>query len=131
MKKSIYLLFFSVLFLNFQCEKNSNPNPPISSVSKQVLDQKKQTILNYINSFTCNGTSGCSSIAFGSKPCGGPWEYLLFPNTVDLPTLTAMVTEYNELENQFNIETNAVSDCMLVQPPSSVSCNAQNGCVSQ
>jgi hypothetical protein len=34
-----------------------------------------------------------------------------------------MVTEYNEMENQFNVENGVVSDCMLVMPPENFDCD--------
>lgn len=63
-----------------------------------------------------------NSIAFGAKPCGGPREYLVFPNTVNLTTLETMVDGYYELDNQYNIQTGAVSDCMVVSPPNNIAC---------
>jgi hypothetical protein len=62
---------------------------------------------------------GCSFIAFGSKPCGGPRSYLLFSNSVDLTKLQAMVKTYNDIDELYSIQTNAISDCMYCQQPKS------------
>lgn len=117
MKKLFVLFGILMLLQSFQCEEKAEV-----TTSQQELLQLKTEILAYINTFTCDENIGCNYLAFGSKPCGGPWEYLVFSNAVDLEFLTQKVTEYNELENQFNIETGAASDCMFVMPPENLSC---------
>ncbi len=110
-----------VAFLSFQCsgsDDNSVLNDEV--ITQPILDAKKAEITNYINSFDCSGS--CNYIAFGSKPCGGPKEYLLFPSSVNLTQLQQMVTEFNEMDHQYNIQTNAVSDCAVELPPTSVEC---------
>ena len=119
MKHLIKLLAFLLLFQSFQCE---NEEEIIKPITETQLTQEKQVILDYIATFPCDATVGCSFLAFGSKPCGGPWEYLVFSNAVDLNYLTTKINNYNELENQYNIETGAISDCMAVLPPEEVGC---------
>lgn len=120
MKHLIKLLAIFLLLQSFQCEKDEE-NRDIKSKQEQLV-QEKQIILDYIATFPCDASVGCDFLAFGSKPCGGPWEYLVFSNAVDLNYLTTKVNNYNELENQYNIETGAVSDCMAVLPPEEVGC---------
>ena len=119
MKLFSKLLIIVFISLNFQCSKSNSDD---GTVTRQMLNQKKANIQTYINSFDCSQSSGCISMAFGSKPCGGPWEYIVFPNSVDIEELTQMVNEYNEMEHQFNIETGAFSDCMYVGPPTQIEC---------
>ncbi|MEM0542200.1 hypothetical protein WFZ85_06205 [Flavobacterium sp. j3] len=114
MKKIVFLLYVLVLI---SCTNNDSSS---DEITQEQLVQKKQEILNYINSFECTGS--CNYIAFGSKPCGGPREYLVFPSTVDFFVINDLVTEYNEMDNLFNIQTGAVSDCMLVTPPTNLDC---------
>ncbi len=120
MKLFIKILFLSIVFQSFQCSKSDDKNP--NDITPEQLQAKKLEITNYINGFSCSEQVGCGSIAFGSKPCGGPREYLLFSNAVNLQQLQQMVTSYNELENQYNIQTDAVSDCLAVQPPTTIGC---------
>lgn len=114
MKKIVFLIYVLVLI---SCTNNDSSS---DEITQEQLVQKKQEILNYINSFECTGS--CNYIAFGSKPCGGPREYLVFPSTVDFFVINDLVTEYNEMDNLFNIQTGAVSDCMLVTPPTNLDC---------
>ena len=118
MKTIIRFLLLAMLLQSFQC----NDEEIINSVTPQQLVQKKQEILDYINNFSCAEASGCNSIAFGAKPCGGPREYLVYPNTVNQATLENLVNEYYEMDNEYNLQTGAVSDCMVVSPPNNIDC---------
>jgi hypothetical protein len=117
MKYFVRILFLSLLFQSFQCEDAED-----SRTTPQLLAEKKLEILNYIQSFSCANATGCLYIAFGAKPCGGPREYLVYPNTVDQAVLETMVNDYYEMDQQYNIESGAISDCMLVGPPNTVGC---------
>lgn len=108
-----------MLMQSFQCEENTQTPAEDAQTELQAL---KLEIQNYINSIPCDAASGCNFLAFGSKPCGGPWEYLVFSNNVDLEWLTQKVTTYNELEHQFNLENNVISDCMMAMPPENLGC---------
>lgn len=67
---------------------------------------------------SCNGSDDCASIAWGSKPCGGPWSYLIYaPANVDVPQLEQLVDEYNKLQKEVNQLTGAGSDCAVVEEP--------------
>jgi len=117
MKYFVRILFLSLLFQSFQCDDAED-----SRTTPQLLAEKKLEILNYIQSFSCANATGCLYIAFGAKPCGGPREYLVYPNTVDQAVLETMVNDYYEMDQQYNIESGASSDCMLVVPPNTVGC---------
>jgi hypothetical protein len=119
MKLIIKILMLFVLLQSFQC---TDTNETIKDISKEELQTKKEEIQNYINSFSCSETLGCGYIAFGSKPCGGPTSYLLFSKAVDIVQLEQMVKNYNEMEELFNKQTNAISDCMYLSPPNEVKC---------
>lgn len=119
MKWFFKILALSLLLQSFQCTDTDDSANLITSAQ---LETKKLEIQNYINSFSCSESLGCGFIAFGSKPCGGPRSYLLFSNSVDLTKLQAMVKTYNEMDELYNIQTNAVSDCMSVLPPTEVKC---------
>jgi hypothetical protein len=117
MKYFVRILFLSLLFQSFQCDDAED-----SRTTPQLLAEKKLEILNYIQSFSCANATGCLYIAFGAKPCGGPREYLVYPNTVDQAVLETMVNDYYEMDQQYNIESGAISDCMVVGPPNTVGC---------
>lgn len=117
MKHLTKLFLIVLLFQSFQCNEDN-----ATSITIEMLNEKKNEIKEYIASFPCDESIGCNSIAFGSKPCGGPWEYLVFSNAVDLTFLENEVELYNEMEHQFNTNTGATSDCAIVLPPTEIGC---------
>lgn len=103
----------------FGCSKNSEQS---QDEEKLELLNLKDEIEQIINSEECNETATCEFIAFGSKPCGGAWSYLVYSSNIDVALLKQKVTYYNKLENEFNIKWNVVSDCMAAVPPANVEC---------
>ena len=120
MKKILTLFAIVLLFQSFQCDDETQQAS--QSFDLVSLQNEKQSILDYIATFSCDENATCSSIAFGSKACGGPQEYLVFPSTADLEYLTEKVNNYNALENSYNLTYNIVSDCMVVLPPENIDC---------
>jgi hypothetical protein len=119
MKWVFKILALSLILQSFQCTDTNDSSETITSAQ---LETKKQEIQKYIDSFSCSESTGCGFIAFGSKPFGGPWSYLIFSNNVDLTKLQEMVKNYNEMNRLYNSQTNVVSDCMFASPPSEVKC---------
>ena len=117
-----WILKISLILLMLQNFQGCDSVEKTNTITHEQLEQKSQEIVNYINSFTCSETIGCSYIAFGSKPCGGPRIYLVFPNSIDVKILKDMVTKYNEMDRLNNIQTGAVSDCAVVLPPNEIRC---------
>lgn len=71
----------------------------------------------------CSDGSECKAIAFGAKPCGGPWKYKIYSESVvSTQKLTEYVNAYNEFNRELNQKYGWVSDCSVVSPP-------QVGCV--
>lgn len=92
------------------------------------LAELKSTIESMANASVCNDDFECRFIAFGSKPCGGPWEFLVYSASIDSMALVTAVTEYNQLEADYNLNCNVISDCSTPQPPTSFSCD-NNQCI--
>jgi len=119
MKWFFKILALSLILQSFQCTDSNDSSDLITSTQ---LETKKQEINTYINSFGCSESVGCNYIAFGSKPCGGPRTYLVFSNDVNLTHLKDLVTKYNEMDNLYNIQTKAISDCSFLLPPNEIKC---------
>ena len=64
----------------------------------------------------------CAYIAFGSKPCGGPWSYLVYSISIDVDLLKSKVKQYNKMEDEYNRKHGIASDCAIVLPPTSLNC---------
>ena len=66
----------------------------------------------------CKGGDDCRAIAFGAKPCGGPWKYKVFSATaVDTTELKRLVKNYNDFNVVLNDRYGWLSDCSYVGEP--------------
>ncbi|MDH3711131.1 MAG: hypothetical protein OER04_14655 [Cyclobacteriaceae bacterium] len=112
--KYLVMVFFLSLT---QIACDSNNTDELADKQKRLVELQA-SIDSLIADKSCNGVGDCASIAFGSKPCGGPWSYLVYaPSNVDENLLQQLVNEYNQVQDEVNILTNAASDCAFVQEP--------------
>lgn len=129
MKKSIITLGLMSLFISLtamQCDDDDVSASCENSVENLLA--LKANIENLASASVCGDDFECRYIAFGSKPCGGPWEYLIYTTSIDTLELTTLVNEYNQLEADYNVNCDAVSDCMAAIPPTGFEC-VNNQCV--
>lgn len=116
--KTAAITFLSLFFLStlgsFSCEKQElSENAEFDDLKKREAD-----IQAFIADKSCGPDRTCGAIGFGAKPCGGPWRYLVYSlKPADVPTLTAKVEAYNQLERELNTKFGKASDCMMVMPP--------------
>ena len=75
-----------------------------------------------VESSVCTDETECAFIAFGTKPCGGPWGYLVYSNSIDTDDLIAKVERFNQMQNTYNLRYNITSDCSVVLPPDALIC---------
>ncbi len=94
------------------------PSPADQAQSIGSLDSLRNQVLQLVGEPLCENVSQCRSIAFGAKPCGGPWSYVAYSTqATDSAKLAPVVAEYNAREAQLNRELGKVSDCRFVSPP--------------
>ncbi len=66
----------------------------------------------------CRVGSDCAALPMGSKPCGGPWKYVLYSkNNRKLAKLKQRLTEYNKLDQRINESQQTMSDCSMTMQP--------------
>ncbi|GAA4295386.1 hypothetical protein [Aestuariibaculum suncheonense] len=122
-----YLLFLlPLILLSTKCDDD-----PVLSQDDDLnaLTALKAKIETLASASECNETTTCKYIAFGSKPCGGPWGYLIYSTSIDVEILEEQVKTYNQMEADYNKKWGIFSDCMLVSPPKEVRCE-NNTCVA-
>ena len=108
MKKMLFLVLLSA----FSCQKEE------ATAEEAEMTRLKTQIDALTADKTCGAERSCGVIGLGSKPCGGPWSYLIYSlNAADAVALADMVKRYNQLEAERNRRENRVSDCMMVLPP--------------
>jgi len=130
MKKSIskfILVPLCLLLFSTQCEDDI---PLLTQENEQQeLAALKAEIENLASTSVCGDTFECKFIAFGSKPCGGPWSYLVYSTSIDTEELENMVEGYNRKEAIYNAKWGIASDCAVNNPPVSLICE-NNACVA-
>lgn len=88
------------------------------SSNRERLQELEQAIEAEIGEARADSVQFCRTVAFGSKPCGGPWEYLVYSVTEsDEPRLKELVAEYNALQAKINQEEGLFSNCAFVTRP--------------
>ncbi|MBP0902769.1 hypothetical protein ACFSKN_07095 [Mariniflexile gromovii] len=127
MKKLLPFLFITCLFfMAFQCEDD---NISTQESEQKALNASKKAIEDLAATSICNDTYECHFIALGSKPCGGPWGYVVYSTSIDTEKLEKMVETHNKKETDYNKKWGVASDCMFVMPPTSVNCE-NNNCIA-
>ena len=81
----------------------------------QLLEAR---IVYLIGDARCTDSTQCRAIAFGTKPCGGPWRYLVYSvASVDTLHLERLVRQYNAVNAAWNRSTGVASTCDIVGMP--------------
>jgi len=109
----------------FQCEDQTNIT---KEQEQQELATLKQAIENLAKTAVCNENTACKFIALGSKPCGGPWSYLIYSASINVDELENLVENYNQKEALFNTKYGVISDCSFLMPPNGLGCE-NNTCI--
>lgn len=126
LKLTLMFLSFLFLFVATQCEENMLPLT--YEEERAQLDIYKDTIEGLAAASVCNENIDCLFIGFGSKPCGGPWSYLIYTGSIDVDQLLLWVEDYNQLEQQLNETWEISSDCSVATPPLGFEC-IDNTCI--
>ena len=60
----------------------------------------------------------CRYAGVGSKPCGGPWEFIIYSaSSTDSTALAERLTAYNDFEAEMNERYGYASDCSVLNEP--------------
>lgn len=131
MKIATHILKLGVLVLlltTFQCNNDDSISLTCEERVTQ-LDKMKVAIETLANTSVCNENFECRYMAYGSKPCGGPWGYLVYSTSIDTLKLAQLVEEYDKFEDVLNKECERFSDCAMVNPPQRLECE-NNKCIA-
>ena len=110
MRRMVFVLSFLLLF-------GSDPVASQRSDTER-LEELRRAIEQEIGIPAANETSQCKLIPFGSKPCGGPWDYLVYSTLkTDEARLKQLVSDFNQLQRQINEENKTLSDCAIAPQP--------------
>jgi len=119
------LLLGPLLVVAFACssppatEQQPTDPPPTSSVINQATVAKLEAEARALaKTEGCTSSGQCKAAPMGSKPCGGPREYIVFcPLTTNELALTRKLDELRVAEERYNRENGLMSDCAMVTEP--------------
>jgi hypothetical protein len=64
--------------------------------AQQRLRRMRAAIMELVGEARCENVEDCRFVGIGAKPCGGPWEYLVYSTAqTDPDQLIPHVREYN------------------------------------
>ena len=109
-----------VILLMISCS-SEDPSKE-KDLEQKTLTTLEEEIIALTESSVCTDETECAYIAFGSKPCGGPWSYLVYSNSINTNELIAKVDRFNQMEHAHNIKYGIMSDCSIVNPPIELIC---------
>jgi hypothetical protein len=82
------------------------------------MEELRTLIEKKIGTPSATEATQCKLIAFGSKPCGGPWTYLAYSTArTDEARLKQLVNEFNQVSKKINEQRKLLSDCLYVTEP--------------
>ena len=95
-----------------------NDDQPTEEGDRAQLAEMRREIDALIGDAAGASIEDCRYMALGDKPCGGPWEYVIYSvSSTDSTALAERVTAYNAFEEEMNRRYMYMSDCMYVTPP--------------
>jgi len=137
MKKiNLIAIVASMMFTacNADIEYAKNDNTVIDTVkvqdSKILQDEESKNLQKMYgeivvlsdNSKACTNNNDWDFVPVGSKPCGGPNEYLVYSLKINTTDFLAKIRTYNAKQEEFNNKWKIISTCEVVSEPASIDC---------
>ena len=115
----LLLIVVCVLASGTAACSNSDADPASGEARDlAVLKEMEAAIDTLIGGAPAESDADCRAIAFGDKPCGGPWSYKIYSVAgLDTLALAGLVAEYNKYNRLLNERYGWSSDCMYATPP--------------
>lgn len=114
--KNLIWISLLLLMVSFSCEDTSD-----KPYTLDQLEELSKEIQALSESVSCTNSSEWRFTPMGSKACGGPIKFIAYHQSIEEKFLD-LVTQYTKLQAEYNQKNNVISDCMLVAPPRSVTC---------
>lgn len=119
MNKLFTLLALSLVLNLVSCASSNDTSNQMAE--RMALFDEKAAIQEMVFNAECTDESECKFIGFGSKPCGGPWFYLVYNSSIEAEVIER-VEAYNKQEAEFNEKYGISSDCSVALPPDRIEC---------
>ena len=132
MKVYLYILIVLLSLASCKSKVQIDENLPKDIALKKVFNKNyasdsatlknlQAEIVNSIAVISCDDARKWKIAAMGSKPCGGPANYIAYPVEIEEQILPKIKT-YTIQESGFNEKYGIVSDCMMETEPTGIIC---------
>lgn len=112
------LILFAIAALGCNGSNRLSGGPWSEARDRAQLDAWREEILAMVEDPSCADSTECRIMGLGAKPCGGPWEYLIYSiSSVDTVALAEEVASYNDFNAVLNQRYGWVSDCSIARVP--------------
>ncbi len=123
MKNGLVVYVLVVVMAMVGCEKQAiHGSPEEEGLHLQALYREIDSLANL---YPCDNPSEWAFVPIGDKPCGGPAGYIAYSTQLNTADFLNKAELYTNLQREYNIKWDVISDCMYVTPPSYVVC--ENG----
>ena len=120
MKSRLVVFGLMMVAVIAACEKQLLPgNPEEESLQLQALYKEIDSLAGL---YPCDDVEEWQFTAIGDKPCGGPTGYIAYSSRLDIAGFFDKVETYTNLQREYNMKWNVVSDCMYVTSPNHIVC---------
>jgi hypothetical protein len=116
--RNLFLCLSLVVSFGFSLPAAKAEGP--QKIDKNIAQRARlnDEVLRLSQPLKCSADSDCASLPMGSKPCGGPWKYVLYSKkNAKVPALKKKLTDYNKLDQKINEATEVMSDCSVALEP--------------
>ena len=84
----------------------------------QLAEMRQSSIDALVGDAAGASIEDCRYVGLGSKPCGGPWEFVIYSaSSTDSTALAERLTAYNAFEAEMNERYGYASDCSVPNEP--------------
>ena len=97
---------------------DDNGDQRTEEVDRTQLAEMRRKIDALVGDAAGASIEDCRYSGLGSKPCGGPWEFVIYStSSTDSTALAERLTAYNAFEAEMNERYEYVSDCSVPNAP--------------
>ena len=99
-------------------EQTGDGEPRTEEGDRAQLEKMRQEIDELIGDAVAASIADCRYAGLGSKPCGGPWEYIVYSvSSTDSTALAERLKAYDAFEGEMNVRYGYLSDCSVPNIP--------------
>lgn len=99
-------------------DQNGDGEQRTEEGDRAQLDEMRRGIDTLVGEAVGTSIADCRYAGLGSKPCGGPWGYVIYSvSSTDTTALASRLTAYNAFEAEMNTRYGYVSDCSVPAMP--------------